>query len=138
MESSREKFRVMHLEPKSEHIQRQGANHSKAVGWEIESIALVDSQLTGRNCHNPAVLMIKKMQAESCGKWKACLYHEVIATLPCTDQRAGAASGLHNSMGLRECGESSEQKQNSHSVTSTEGVKGLGLFSPGKKSLRVI
>lgn len=60
MEFSKEKFRVMHLELKSEHIQRQGANHSKAVGWKIESIALVDSQLTGRNCHNPAVLMIKK------------------------------------------------------------------------------
>lgn len=60
MEFSREKFRVMHLEFKSEHIQRQGANHSKAVGWKIESIALVDSQLTRRNCHNPAVLLIKK------------------------------------------------------------------------------
>ena len=60
MEFSGEKFRVVHLELKSEHIQRQGANRSKAVGWKIESIALVDSQLTGRNCHNPAVLMIKK------------------------------------------------------------------------------
>lgn len=60
MEFSREKFRVMHLELKSEHVQRQGANYSKAVGWKIESIALVDSQLTGKNCHNPEVLLIEK------------------------------------------------------------------------------
>lgn len=51
---------VMHLELKSEHVQRHGAKHSKAVGWKIESIALVDSQLTGRNCHNPAVPLIEK------------------------------------------------------------------------------
>lgn len=84
MELGRAKLRVMHLELNSEHIQRQGANHSKAVGCKIESIALVDSQLTGRNCHNSAVLLIKKkkkMQAENCGKRKACLYREVIATL---------------------------------------------------------
>ena len=66
----KKKFRIMHLELKREHVQRQGASHSKAVGWKIKSIALVDSQLTGRNCHNPAVLLIekKKMQAENCGK----------------------------------------------------------------------
>lgn len=41
-------------------FRRQGANHSKAVGWKIENIVLVDSQLTERNCHNSAVLLIKK------------------------------------------------------------------------------
>lgn len=94
MELGREKLRVMHLELKSEHIQRQGANHSKAVGCKIESIALVDSQLTGRNCHNPAVLLIKKkMRAENCGKRKACLYHEVIATALCPDRSCSRELG---------------------------------------------
>ena len=60
MQFSKKKFRIMHLELKREHVQRQGASHSKAVGWKIKSIALVDSQLTGRNCHNPAVLLTEK------------------------------------------------------------------------------
>ena len=63
MQFSKKKFRIMHLELKREHVQRQGASHSKAVGWKIKSIALVDSQLTGRNCHNPAVLLIEKKNA---------------------------------------------------------------------------
>ena len=50
----------MHLELKSKYIQGQDVGHSKAIEWKIKSIALVDSQLTGRNCHNPAVLLIGK------------------------------------------------------------------------------
>lgn len=64
MQFSKKKFRIMHLELKREHVQRQGASHSKAVGWKIKSIALVDSQLTGRNCHNPAVLLIEKKKCK--------------------------------------------------------------------------
>jgi hypothetical protein len=55
-----EKFMVMYLELKRGHAQRKGAKCSKIVGWKIESIALVNSQLTGRNCHNPAAPLIEK------------------------------------------------------------------------------
>lgn len=64
MEFSREKLSVMHLELKSERTQRQGANHSKAVGGEMESTALVDGQLTGRNCHSPTDRLMKKKKCE--------------------------------------------------------------------------
>ena len=70
MQFSKKKFRIMHLELKREHVQRQGASHSKAVGWKIKSIALVDSQLTGRNCHNPAVLLTEKKKNASRELWQ--------------------------------------------------------------------
>lgn len=71
MQFSREKFRIMHLELKREHVQRQGASHSKAVGWKIKSIALVGSQLTGRNCHSPAVLLIEKSASRELWRMKS-------------------------------------------------------------------
>lgn len=63
LDGVQQRNRVMHLELKSEHIRRQDASHSKAVGWKIENIALLDSQLTERNCHNSVVLLIKKKNA---------------------------------------------------------------------------
>ena len=56
----RKKLRIMHLELKSKYIQGQGVGHSKASEWKIKSIALFNSQLTSRNCHNSAVLLTEK------------------------------------------------------------------------------
>ena len=58
----------MHLELKSKYIQGQDVGYSKAIEWKIKSIALFNSQLTGRNCHNYAVLFTEKKKKNTSRK----------------------------------------------------------------------
>lgn len=60
----------MHLELKSKYIQGQDVGYSKAIEWKIKSIALFNSQLTGRNCHNSAVLFTEKKKNTSRKLWQ--------------------------------------------------------------------
>ena len=60
----------MHLELKSKYIQGQDVGYSKAIEWKFKSIALFNSQLTGRNCHNSAVLFTEKKQNTSRKLWQ--------------------------------------------------------------------
>lgn len=132
MELGRAKLRVMHLELNSEHIQRQGANHSKAVGCKIESIALVDSQLTGRNCHNSAVLLIKKKkkckQRTVASEKHVCIVRSLLhcsALIRAVAESWGRLCSPQSN-GIERMWREFRAKASSHSVSSKEGLKDLG------------